>query len=88
MKIVHEGTISKFLRQVEQVTYSGAYASQQGRSALYITERAVFELTSEGLVLTEIAPGISLERDILPHMEFRPIQRQPLLEMDPKIFQE
>ncbi len=88
MQIVQEGRILKFLQQVEQITYSGRYASQQGRSALYITERAVFELTGTGLVLTELAPGISLERDILPYMGFWPILRQPPRQMDAKIFEE
>lgn len=88
LQIVQEGQTPKFLQQVEQITYSGRYASKQGRSALYITERAVFELTSAGLELTELAPGISLERDILPRMGFRPILRQPLQQMNAEIFAE
>jgi len=33
--------------------------------------RAVIELTAEGLVLKEIAPGTDLERDILAFMDFK-----------------
>ena len=53
---------------------------------LYITERAVFQLSRAGLVLTEIAPGISVEHDVLPFMDFRPvISGQPEV-MDTRIF--
>ena len=44
---------------------------------LYVTERCVFELTADGLELTEIAPGIDLVQDILAHMEFEPLIRKP-----------
>jgi propionate CoA-transferase len=71
--IDQEGAVSKFVRDVEQVTYSGPFAAQEGRRALYVTERCVFELTPEGLALTEVAPGIDLERDILDLLDFRPI---------------
>ena len=53
-----------------------------------VTERAVFELTTEGPVLTEIAPGINLEKDILAQMEFSPIVSKDLKEMDLKIFRD
>ncbi|NLA87289.1 MAG: hypothetical protein GX847_08425 [Clostridiales bacterium] len=53
---------------------------------MFITERAVFNLTSEGLVLTEIARGVDLERDILGKMEFKPIVSKELKLMDPRLF--
>ena len=52
-----------------------------------LTERAVFRLTDPG-VLTEIAPGIDLERDVLDHMDFPPIVAPDLREMDPRIFRD
>lgn len=70
--ITKEGPIKKFLTKVEQIAFSGNYAWSVGQKAIYVTERAVFELTENGLMLTEIAPGIDVERDILAHMEFKP----------------
>ena len=54
---------------------------------LYVTERCVFELQAGGLVLTEIAPGVDLEKDILAHMEVAP-KIDELRQMDPRIFRE
>lgn len=72
LRILKEGRIAKFVRQVEQVSFSGPMARASGRPILYVTERAVFRLTPAGLELTELAPGVDLQRDILNHMEFLP----------------
>lgn len=77
----------KFVKEVEQITFSGAYSRQEGKQeVLFITERAVFRLAKEGLELIEIAPGVDLDKDILAHMEFRPLIAEDLKLMDPRIF--
>ncbi|HOJ49231.1 MAG TPA: acyl CoA:acetate/3-ketoacid CoA transferase [Spirochaetota bacterium] len=85
LKIVQEGKTRKFVRNVEHITFSGEYAKKVKRPVLYITERAVFKLTDEGLELIEIAPGIDIEKDILTHMDFKPIIKSPKI-MDTRIF--
>ncbi|MFL6813806.1 MAG: acyl CoA:acetate/3-ketoacid CoA transferase [Bradyrhizobium sp.] len=86
--ILEEAKARKFVEAVEHVTFSGAYANKRAQSVLYITERCVFALGPEGLVLTEIAPGIDIERDILALMDFKPgIPRDPIY-MDARIFRE
>ncbi len=86
LTILKEGKVDKFLDKVEQITFSGDYALSVGQPVLYVTERAVFELTSNGLELIEIAPGVDLEKDILAHMEFKPIISKELKLMDEGIF--
>ncbi|TML22263.1 MAG: acyl CoA:acetate/3-ketoacid CoA transferase [Actinobacteria bacterium] len=75
LRIVREGTVRKLLSAVEEVTYSGPFARSEGREAVYVTERAVFRLTGAGVELTEVADGVDIERDILPHMDFVPLIR-------------
>jgi propionate CoA-transferase len=86
LQIVNEGMEKKFVNLVEQKTFSGKYAAQKKQPVLYITERCVFTLTEEGLELTEIAPGIDLEKDILALMDFRPVINKPPRLMDGRIF--
>lgn len=86
--IEKEGKANKFINAVEQITFSGEYAADIGQSVLYITERAVFRLSKDGLVLEELAPGIDLEKDVLNHMEFKPIISSNLKGMDERIFKE
>ncbi|WP_432409613.1 acyl CoA:acetate/3-ketoacid CoA transferase [Wukongibacter sp. M2B1] len=86
--IKNEGKIKKFINEVEQITFSGEYAAEKRQKVLYITERAVFKLTKEGLKLIEIAPGVDLEKDILDLMEFRPIIADDLKTMDSRIFKD
>ncbi|MBF8437119.1 acyl CoA:acetate/3-ketoacid CoA transferase [Halanaerobiaceae bacterium Z-7014] len=86
LNIKQEGEITKFINDVEQISFSGEYAIEEGQEIIYITERAVFELNSRGLVLTEIAPGVDLEEDILAQMEFKPAIADDLKEMDSALF--
>ncbi|HRP76596.1 MAG TPA: acyl CoA:acetate/3-ketoacid CoA transferase [Rhodocyclaceae bacterium] len=86
--IKREGDSHKFVDQVEQRTFSGAYARRRGQPVLYITERCVFRLGAAGLELTEIAPGIDVDRDIFAHMGFRPHVSDELKLMDERIFRE
>jgi propionate CoA-transferase len=86
LRIVRDSNTKKFVKQVEHVTFSGEVARTSGKPVLYVTERCVFRLTKDGLELTEIAPGIDLERDILAKMDFKPlIPTKPAL-MDRRIF--
>lgn len=84
--IEREGSVKKFVRHVEHVTFSGPYAITKDQTILYVTERCVFSLCRDGMELIEIAPGIDLEKDILAHMEFRPVIRDTLKMMDMRIF--
>lgn len=86
LRIVEDGGAVKFVDEVEHRTFSGPQAAKWGRDVLYITERCVFVLTPDGLELTEIAPGIDLQRDILDKMAFRPILRGAPKPMDARIF--
>jgi len=75
LTIVKEGKSRKFIEKVEQITFNGHDAALRQQEVLFVTERAVFQLTTDGLELTEIAPGIDLERDVLAHMGFKPIMK-------------
>jgi len=81
-----EGSIKKFKKSIEQVTFSAPFARESGQQVLFITERCVFALSEQGLVLTEIAPGVDLEKHILANMEFKPDISRDLKTMDPDIF--
>ncbi|HYF90997.1 MAG TPA: CoA-transferase [Symbiobacteriaceae bacterium] len=79
----------KFLKRVEHITFAGQVAAQNDwQEIIYVTERAVFRLDRDGLVLTEVAPGCDLERDIFAHMEFRPKVAADLKTMDRAVFAE
>ncbi|MFZ5351384.1 MAG: acyl CoA:acetate/3-ketoacid CoA transferase [Bacillota bacterium] len=86
LRIVTEGKSKKFIEAVEQVTFSGEYAYSVGQPVVYVTERAVFELSDKGLTLTEIAPGIDLEKDILALMDFKPAISDKLKIIDERIY--
>jgi propionate CoA-transferase len=84
--IESEGSLAKFVPEVEEITFNGALALERGQVVRYITERAVFALGAAGLTLIEVAPGIDVERDVIAHMGFRPAVADDLAEMDPAVF--
>lgn len=87
IRIVKDGPYVKFKKDVGHITFSGHYSREKGtQQVFYITERAVFRLTDQGLTLTEIAPGVDLKKDILDKMEFEPVIAEELKVMDGKLF--
>lgn len=88
LRVNRHGAVRKLVERVEQVTYSGAEALRRGHQATFITERAVFELTREGLVLTEVAPGIDVRRDVLDRMGFAPLVPAEPGRMDLSLFED
>ena len=85
LNIIKDGSV-KFVKNVQQITFSGKTARKVKQQIMYITERAVFTLTPDGLELIEIAPGVDLEKDVLGKMEFMPKISPNLREMDARIF--
>lgn len=86
LNIVKEGKIRKMVKQVAQLSFNGPMARKKGQEVVIITERAVFELCEKGVLLTEIAPGIDLQTQILDMMEFKPFISPDLKLMDEKLF--
>ncbi|MBI1324867.1 acyl CoA:acetate/3-ketoacid CoA transferase [bacterium] len=76
LKIVHEGAVRKFPEAVEQIGFAADRRYRRAEKVLYVTERAVFGLCPEGIELLEVAPGIDIETQILPLMNFRPVIRE------------
>lgn len=86
LKILKEGKTRKFVKQSEHITFSGVVGRERGQRVIYVTERCVLSLEHDGLMVTEIAPGIDLQRDVLDQSEIS-LKVSPFLrEMDPAIF--
>jgi propionate CoA-transferase len=81
-----EGHTAKFVEKVDQVSFSGRRAMAQGQMATYVTERCVVELRPEGLTVTELAPGVVLERDVLAQAGTALKVAEDLREMDAALF--
>jgi acyl CoA:acetate/3-ketoacid CoA transferase len=71
---------------VEQVSFSGKRGVAQGQDVTYITERCLMKLTAEGIVVTEIAPGVDLKANILEQSEFPLIVSPRLKTMEAALF--
>lgn len=82
-----EGHTAKIVPAVDQVSFSGRRARVQGQDATYVTERCVIRLTDEGLTVTELAPGVDLQRDVLEQAGTPLKVAEELRAMDPRLFQ-
>ncbi len=65
VRIDQEGRIAKIVPVVDQISFSGTRAVETGQEVTSVTERCVLKLTPEGLILSEIAPGIDIRKDVL-----------------------
>jgi propionate CoA-transferase len=86
LRIDKEGRVRKLVREVEQVSFSGKRGVAQGQDVTYITERCLMKLTAEGIVVTEIAPGVDLKANILEQSEFPLIVSPRLKTMEAALF--
>ncbi len=68
VNITSEGRVDKFVPQIKAVSFSAENALKNGQEVMYVTERCVFRLGKNGLILTEVAPGIDLQKDILDRL--------------------
>jgi acyl CoA:acetate/3-ketoacid CoA transferase len=84
--ITKEGKIAKFVEKVDQVSFSGKRAIAQGQDVTYVTERCVVKLTEHGLMVTEIAPGLDLQKDILDQADVALAVSPDLKIMDQALF--
>lgn len=85
LRLVAPG-IPKFVPRVKQVTFSGPRALADGHEVLYVTESAVFRLTRAGVELVEVAPGLSIDADVLSQTGFRPAVASPVKQMSAELF--
>jgi len=86
VRIVAEGKHRRFVSEVQHVTFSGGRAHELGQDVTFVTERCVIRLTPDGLTVTEIAPGISVQRDILDQTSIALRISPELRQMDPRLF--
>lgn len=87
LNIIRNGPVHKFVEQVQHLTFSGSYAIERGQPVRYVTERAVFRLEEQGLVLEMITPGVDLQKDILDLMAFKPAVPESIELFDLSLFQ-
>ena len=86
LRIIHDGSVNKFVQRVFRVVFSGREAAKYGHEILYITERAVFRLVGDRVILEEVAPGVDVDKDIISKMEFTPTISRSIIEMDGRLF--
>jgi acyl CoA:acetate/3-ketoacid CoA transferase len=85
--IRQDGTVPKFVPEVEHVSFSGRMARVRGQQVTIVTERCVMRLLPDGLTVTEIAPGVDVARDVLSRVPIELRVSPELQVMDPRLFQ-
>jgi propionate CoA-transferase len=86
VRIAKEGRVKKLVEAVEQISFSGPRAVDQGQEIVYVTERCVLRLEKDGVTITELAPGVDLERDVLAQAEFPLRVAKNIRKIDPALF--
>jgi propionate CoA-transferase len=86
LRVRREGEVRKVVPKVGHLSFNGACAAGSGTKVLYITERAVFEMRGGRLTLTEIAPGVDLEREVRAQVAPGVGVAEDLRPMDARIF--
>jgi propionate CoA-transferase len=86
VRVVDEGSLAKFVPKVREISFNGQLARERGQQVRYVTDRAVFALEDDGLMLVEVAPGIDVERDVLGRMGFRPRIADDLRMTDRRVY--
>ena len=54
LRISKDGQGKKFIKNVQQITFSADYARETGQEVTYVTERAVFKLVEDGIELVKL----------------------------------
>jgi propionate CoA-transferase len=86
LTVVHDGRFQKFVAETQHVTFNGRRAAEQGQEIWYVTERCVFRLGPDGLVLIEVAPGVDVDRDIRSKVGFTLQVSPDCKPMDERVF--
>lgn len=86
LTIREDGKIAKFVPEVDHVTLSGRMTRERGQHVTFVTERCVIRLLPDGLTVTEIAPGVDLDRDILGRLPIPLLVSPDLRQMDARLF--
>lgn len=86
LTILQDGRHKKFVPEVNHITFHGQRALEKGQEVLYITDRAVFRLVEDGILLEEVAPGVDLQKDILDSIGFPVEMAQEIKVMDAELF--
>ncbi|WP_407310952.1 acyl CoA:acetate/3-ketoacid CoA transferase [Pseudomonas sp. nanlin1] len=80
LQIEQEGSIKKLVKRVRQICYD-PQGTARCTDPLLITERAVLRIHKRHLELIELAPGCTVERDILPHIDMPVVISKTLANM-------